>query len=166
MYRLLIGLLGFIVLASSTYTDSIRQWQQERDKKLRSEDGWLTLCGLFWLKPGDNSIGSADSNEFVLPKGSAPEHAGIVRLEGDQVVFVDANGQTRTLSYKKEEKPDIVKIGSVSFFVIKRGDQLAIRARDAHSPTLKNFTGMKYFPSIRNSGLTPNSSLSRKRYQS
>ena len=146
MYRLLIGLLGFMMLASSTYDNSIHEWQQKRDKGLRSEDGWLTLVGLFWLKPGNNTIGSTDSNDCVLPKGSSPEHAGTIRLEGDQVSFIEPNGSSRTLAYKNEEKPDTVHIGSVSFFVIKRGDKLAIRAKDSASPALKNFTGMKYFP--------------------
>ncbi len=145
MYRLLIGLLGFIMLASSTYDASIHDWQQQRDKSLRSENGWLTLVGLFWLKPGDNSIGSADSSDFVLPKGSAPEHAGTIRLEGDQVTFIEPDGASRPLHYKKQEKPDVVQTGSVSFFVIARGDKLAIRAKDSASPALKHFTGMKYF---------------------
>jgi uncharacterized protein (DUF1684 family) len=146
MSRFSIGLLGVLSLASSTYTDSIRAWQQQRDGALRSPDGWLTLVGLFWLKPGDNSIGSADSNDFVLPKASAPEHAGTIRLEGDQVSFVTPNGKARHLTYKKEEKPDTVEIGSVSFFIIERNGQLAVRAKDSTSPTLKDFHGMSYFP--------------------
>lgn len=147
MYPFLIGLLGFVMLASSTtYTDSIHEWQQKRDKALRSEDGWLALVGLFWLKPGDNTIGSADSNDFLLPKGSAPDHAGTLRLAGEQVTFIEPNGSSRPLHYKEEEKPDNVQTGTVSFFVIKRGDKLAVRAKDSHSPALKHFTGMKYFP--------------------
>jgi uncharacterized protein (DUF1684 family) len=146
MYRLLIGLLGFLVLGSSTYENSILDWQQQRDKSLRSENGWLTLVGLFWLKPGDNTIGSANSNDFVLPKGSAPEHAGTLRLEGDKVTFIKSDGSSHPLQYKEEAKPEVVQTGSVSFFVIKRGDKLAVRAKDNHSPALKHFAGMKYFP--------------------
>src|SRR5579875_3482949 len=131
MNRLLIGIVGLAVLgmaADSNYVQSIREFQQQRDQRLRSPNGWLALVGLFWLKPGDNTIGSADSNDFVLPKGSAPEHAGTLRLEGDQVTFVDPNGSSRLLNYMR--KPDVVQTGSVSFLVIKRGDQLGIRARD------------------------------------
>ncbi|HEX4751087.1 MAG TPA: DUF1684 domain-containing protein [Bryobacteraceae bacterium] len=145
MSRLLIGLLAIVALASSTYTDDVRSWQQQRDKSLRSEDGWLALVGLFWLKPGDNTIGSDAGNDFPLPKGSAPAHAGTIRLEGDQVTFVGADGTSRVLKYH-EGKPDVVKIGFVSFFIIKRGDKLAVRAKDSNSPVLKRFTGMKYFP--------------------
>lgn len=144
MSRFLIGLLGIAMLASSTYTDDIRDWQQQRDKSLRSENGWLTLVGLFWLKPGDNTIGSDPSSDFPLPKGSAPLHAGKLHLEGDQVTFTGEGGRSQVLHYG-EEKPDVVKIGSVSFFIIKRGDKLAVRAKDSESPVLKSFTSMKYF---------------------
>jgi uncharacterized protein (DUF1684 family) len=82
----------------------------------------------------------------VLPKSSAPEHAGKIKLEGDEVTYVDAKGAERLLHYKHEEKPDVVQIGSVSLIIIKRGDKLAVRAKDANSPALKHFTGMKYFP--------------------
>jgi len=134
------------MFVSSPYTDSLRQWQQQRDKALRSENGWLTLVGLFWLKPGDNTIGSAASNDFLLPKGSAPEHAGTLRLLGDEVTFIEPNGSARPLHYKEEEKPDVVQTGSVSFFIIKRSDKLGIRAKDSNAPALKHFAGMKYFP--------------------
>jgi uncharacterized protein (DUF1684 family) len=129
----------------ANYFDSIREWQKQRDAGLRSEDGWLTLAGLFWLKPGDNTIGSADSNNFVLPNGSAPAHIGRLMLNGKQVIFTSVDGASRTLSYD-EEKPDVVHAGSISFFVIKRGDRLGIRVKDSASSVLKNFQGLKYFP--------------------
>jgi uncharacterized protein (DUF1684 family) len=146
MSRFLIGLLGVFMFATSTYTDSIREWQQRRDKSLRSPDGWLTLVGLFWLKPGDNTIGSADSNDFVLPKGSAPARAGTLRLHDDHVTFITPDGTSRSLAYKKEDEPDVVQTGSVSLFIIKRGDQLGVRAKDSASPVLRKFHGMSYFP--------------------
>ena len=79
MPRILIGiaLIGTILMSAETavsYTDSIKAWQKHRDAGLRIENSWLTLVGLFWLKPGDNTIGSAATNDFVLPK-SAPAQA-------------------------------------------------------------------------------------------
>ena len=148
MSRILIGMAALgalLVAANPDYTESIQQWQQERDKALRSDDSWLTLAGLFWLKPGDNTIGSADSNDFVLPKGSAPDRVGTIRLEGEKVSFTPLGGSSRTLSYT-EEKPDVIHVGSVSFYVIKRGDKLGIRVKDSASAVRKNFTGLKYFP--------------------
>jgi hypothetical protein len=146
MMRLLIGIGIFAIAmtASSTYEDSIHAWQQQRDAGLRSPNGWLTLVGLFWLKPGDNTIGSADSNDFVLPKGSAPAEVGRLRLENGKITFLRPGGSGEPLSYD-DEKPTVVHAGTVSFFVIKRGDRLAVRATDSASSVLKNFQGMKYF---------------------
>jgi uncharacterized protein (DUF1684 family) len=149
MPRFLIGLTVFAALLMSTeaadsYADSIRAWQKHRDAGLRSEKGWLTLVGLFWLKPGDNTIGSAPDNDLVLPK-TAPAQVGRLRLSDSKVVFTDPSGAQRTLS-SDENKPDVVKAGSVSFFVIKRGERFGIRAKDSASPALKNFEGMSYFP--------------------
>ncbi len=139
------ALAAFLVAGQSSYVDSIRRWQQDRDKSLRSESGWLTLVGLFWLEPGDNTIGSSESNRFVLPKGSAPERVGTLRLNGNKVTFIPAKGSSRILS-SDEEKPDVVHAGSVSFYVIQRSGKFAVRAKDSSSPTLKNFQGMTYFP--------------------
>ncbi len=129
----------------AAYEDSILAWQKHRDTGLRSPDGWLTLAGLFWLKPGVNTIGSGENNDFVLPKSSAPERAGTLDWKGSDVYFSEAGKNGRKLSYD-EDHPDIVRTGTVSFFVMKRGNKLAVRAKDSASPVLKNFKGMSYFP--------------------
>ena len=131
--------------ATGSYQESIRAWQKHRDDGLRSADGWLTLVGLFWLKPGDNTIGSGDKNDFVLPKNSGPARIGTLHLKGDKVSFTDAKGVSRNLSYD-EDKPDKIQLGSISFFVIKRGDKFAVRAKDSNNPARRNFQGMQYFP--------------------
>jgi uncharacterized protein len=149
MPRILIGLAVFAALLMSTetaasYTDSIQAWQKHRDAGLRSDKGWLTLVGLFWLNPGDNSIGSAPNSDFVLPK-TAPAQVGRLRLADGKVTFIEPSGARKVLS-SEGDNPDIVNAGSVSFFLIKRGDRFGIRAKDSASPTLKNFEGMSYFP--------------------
>ena len=146
MPRFWVGIVAVALLFASGggYTDSLREWQQHRDQSLRSPNGWLTLVGLFWLRPGANTIGSADSNDFALPKGSAPDRIGVLNLQGDKITFTPIHGSSRTLSYADE--PDVIRAGSVSFFVIKRGDRFAVRAKDSASPVLKSFTGMSYFP--------------------
>ena len=63
MPRILIGIaiLAAVVMSAETadsYNDTIRAWQKHSDDGLRAENGWLSLVGLFWLKPGDNTIGS------------------------------------------------------------------------------------------------------------
>src|SRR5881396_2912322 len=53
----------------AAYAKEIAQWQTQRLTELKSEGGWLTLVGLFWLKEGDNKLGSDASNDMVLPPG-------------------------------------------------------------------------------------------------
>jgi uncharacterized protein len=148
MIRLLIGIAGLVAILSATspdYTKTIEAWQEHRNQGLRSPTGWLTLVGLYWLKPGGNTIGSADGNDFVLPKNSAPERIGTVTLAGDKITFRPADGSAeKSLSYD-EDKPEVIHAGTISFYVIKRGERFAIRAKDSASPVLKNFTGLQFF---------------------
>jgi uncharacterized protein len=162
MYRISIGFLAIMSVLgadmsnSTKYVESVQAWQKHRDAGLRSENGWLTLVGLFWLTPGGNTIGSADSNDFVLPKGSAPAQVGRLQIKGEKVIFTNRGGNAVTVNGKPvssevalsydEDKPDTVKAGSVSFFVIQRNGKLGVRAKDSASPVLKSYTGMNYFP--------------------
>lgn len=129
----IVAIAASALLAGTSYEGSVREWQQKRDAKLRAPDSWLTLVDLKWLKPGDNPL--------VLAPGS-PE---IVRLEHERVTLVRNGQPPRTLSYD-EKNPDIVREGSVFFYVIKRGDRFALRVKDSNSPARVNFQGMKYFP--------------------
>jgi uncharacterized protein (DUF1684 family) len=150
MTRYLIGIvvLSLAALAgtATSYQDSIKAWQEHRNAGLRSPNGWLTLVGLFWLNPGDNTIGSDPSSNFVLPTKAAPPHVGTLHLEAGKIIFKPADHSAqKTLSYD-EDKPDTIHAGSVSFFIIKRGDHFAVRAKDSESPILKKFGGMQFFP--------------------
>jgi uncharacterized protein len=159
--RFLVGILLIpSLLATDTYIESVRAWQVHREKGLRDPAGWLTLCGLFWLKPGSHSIGSAQDSEFVLPKNSAPEHAGVIKLanDGRTVSFEpskEMQGKARSgiVHYPTEEeadktdaKPEVVTLGSASFTIIERSGRLAVRARDSNSPVLRNFEGSQFYP--------------------
>lgn len=162
MARILIGLLlaGWMMLAAENappdYQAQILAWQRHRETSLRSEDGWLTLAGLFWLKPGSNSIGSGETNDFLLPN-DAPPQVGILKLSGKVVTFSNLAGARVTINkkaitgqavlhYDADDNSDIVQIGPVSFYVIERGDKLGIRVKDRNNATLQNFKGTTFFP--------------------
>ena len=62
-----IGSIHFIFLGcskstddeiDSLYVEEIMKWRESQLKQLTSENGWLTLCGLFWLNEGENTVGS------------------------------------------------------------------------------------------------------------
>jgi uncharacterized protein len=163
MLRFAIGLviLGTTILSaqetSSDYRKRIEAWQQHREAGLRSATGWLTLAGLFWLKQGDNSIGSGDTSDFLLPKG-APSQVGIFQVSGKEVTFTSLTGEHLTINGRTisgpatlkhnedDEKSDQIQIGAVRFYVIDRNGRLAVRVKDRNSPALQEFKGTQFFP--------------------
>lgn len=151
--------LGAVVFGAENagYVQSIRAWQQHRDRGLRSPDGWLTLAGLFWLEPGHKeTIGSSPNADFPLPHTSAPAVIGTLELQNGKVLFTDQAGNAVAVDGKPgahtvelsldDEHPTVVKTGPISFFAIKRGDRIGIRVKNNDSPVLKNFKGMTFFP--------------------
>ena len=47
------------------------------------------------------------------------------------------------------DTPDTVTVDRISFFVIKRVDRLALRAKDKENPVLEHFTGISISQSVR-----------------
>jgi uncharacterized protein (DUF1684 family) len=123
----------------------VEQFHEHREASLRAPESWLTLVGLFWLTPGkEQTIGSASSNDFVVQSPSAPARIGKVLLSGQEVKFTDPNGHAKLL--KPDDSDSQVRMGSVSFFAIMRGDKIGLRVKDSQSPVAKSFRGLTYFP--------------------
>ena len=62
----------------SSYEKSILKERKEREALFKNtERGWLGLVGLYWLRDGENKIGSDSNNDIILPS-VAPDHIGIV----------------------------------------------------------------------------------------
>ncbi|MFD3293553.1 hypothetical protein SKC35_07630 [Aquirufa sp. KTFRIE-69F] len=78
---LCLTMLAFTARSQEDYTG----FYAKREASLKSETGWLNLAGLFWLKEGENTIGGAESNDFVFPHAEAS--LGKVILQNNQVVY-------------------------------------------------------------------------------
>ncbi|HKP86991.1 MAG TPA: DUF1684 domain-containing protein [Blastocatellia bacterium] len=140
----------------TAYREKIQKWRAEQEAELRSDNGWLVVVGLFWLKEGANSFGTDPSNEIVLPEGSAPARAGAfefhdgkttLRVENGTLVTVN-NEPVTTLEMRSDEKqkPDIARLGSLQLHVIKRGQRYGVRVKDGNSRARREFTGRRWFP--------------------
>lgn len=136
----------------SAWKDEVKDWRERRVARLTEPHGWLSLTGLDWLKEGEQTVGSAPSNDIVLSGG--PRRWGTVVMNGDQVSFRTAAGvnvrvdgalveQARLVS-DDQGKPTIVSADSVQFYVVRRGS-LALRVKDSEAPTRVNFEGIDYF---------------------
>lgn len=142
----------------TAYKKEMEVWHANRLQRLTSENGWLTLVGLYWLKEGKNPFGSDTTNTVILPAGKTAPVAGtltldhgIVRMEtapGTEARIKDSAVTAATLHDDGEgaTDPTIVRIGTVSFYVIKRDGQLGIRVKDSQSATRLNFKGLDYYP--------------------
>jgi hypothetical protein len=140
----------------TSYAESIEKWHQARIASLKAEDGWLNLAGLFWLKTGENSFGSSPDNDLVFPEGKIAPQAGKLLLHtGEVLAVINPNVavlhenqpiQKLEIFSKQEDKPATLTSGPLKWFVIKRGERLAVRLRDLESPVLKEFQGIERFP--------------------
>ena len=64
----------------AAYRAEIDRWRSEREARLKADDGWPTVAGLFWLKEGENAVGTDPRADVVLPEGSAPARVGVFEL--------------------------------------------------------------------------------------
>jgi uncharacterized protein (DUF1684 family) len=141
----------------AAYRKEIEDWRAKRTADLKKEDSWLSLVGLYWLKPGENRFGSDPGNPVILPEGKAPAVAGTLTLEGEKVhlsvqpgVALTADGKPVTpgmeLNADAKGKPTMLQLGPLTFYVIKRGDRVGVRIKDKTSPMMANFKGIDEFP--------------------
>jgi uncharacterized protein (DUF1684 family) len=138
------------------YDRQIEDWRKAREQRLRSDEGWLTVAGLFWLHDGDNPFGSDPKATVVLPAHSSPPRAGVFRVQGKKVTVVVApgvkvtfGGQPVTEKELRSDVPgpyDVLSLGDTRFFAIERGGKMAIRLRDLQNPARRAFAGTRWFP--------------------
>lgn len=147
------------------YLAAEAEWRAAREERLRSETGWLTIAGLHWLRPGENTVGGDPESGIPLPAERSPAHVGVLELveseDGDVIRFTPADGVEVTLGDAEDTLPpsapvriasdrdgraDQLQVGGITFWVIHRGDQYAVRVRDPQYEIRTTFTGIDTYP--------------------
>lgn len=151
-------LVASVVLAAppEAYRKEVEAWRKAREARLAAEGGWLSVVGLDWLAEGENRFGSDPKHPVVLPAGKAPALAGVLVVAGGKVTLkaepgagITLDGQPvgeRVLRTDADGKPDVLRLGSLAFHVIKRGERLAVRLKDADSAARRSFKGVPAYP--------------------
>jgi len=145
-----------LVSDHSAYEQQMHAWRRTMEDKIRAEDGWLAFAGLFWLSEGVNTVGSDPSADVVLPS-SAPAQLGTLTLDRGRVrlsvtadIPVEVEGQpTREADLRDDQTVEgetRVRLGAVTFFVVRRKDKTGIRVLDVNSSIRLNFQGRHWFP--------------------
>jgi uncharacterized protein (DUF1684 family) len=163
--RTAVALLGCFVLSGALFPQDaswqkdLAAWRAAHTADLLKPDGWLSLAGLEWLQPGDNSVGSAPDNKIHLAGG--PAYLTVLHLEGETVTlnpppggfprdFLVAGVPAKPQSLRAEANNDKVSprltIGTLNMYVIRREARFALRIKDSHSPYIVGFLGLKWYP--------------------
>lgn len=142
-------------IANKTYLEEMAVWEEKRLADLQKPDGYLSLVGLCWLQQGENSFGSDGGNSCQFPAGmpanigryTVSETGITVDIEAD--VPVTHKGEPVTsmpiLADRDKGGPTILELGTISWFVIQRGNALGIRIRDSQSKLITLFPGVDRF---------------------
>lgn len=130
-----------------------RAWRVNDDKV-----NWATLAGLYWLKPGVNTFGTAADNALVFPKGTAAAHAGEFDFQNGEVTVKLAKGvagkidaKPVTTAHMKSDKdggqkPTLLEMGTLQMKIIERGQRVGLRLKDLANPALKSFHPPQWYP--------------------
>ena len=144
------------------YVDSVDTWRARRLARLKSDSGWLTISGLYWLERGKNVLGSDPSSTVLFPKDASPAKAGVIQLQfhpatraAEMVLTVVPEVRVERDSAAIHQEPIVLdkdgssavySMGRLKFWVIQRGQRYAIRVRDPESSIRKQFAGVDTWP--------------------
>ncbi|MBI9035433.1 MAG: DUF1684 domain-containing protein [Bacteroidales bacterium] len=141
---------------SDAHSQEVKQWQNQRIERLKAPDGWLTLAGLLWLEEGENSFGSAKSNDVIFPVELVIDQLGWIYVKDNQVsikikdgfeVLHDSIAITEmNLLSDADGKATVLNYDRYSWYIIKRNGRFAIRLKDKESKVLKEFKGIETWP--------------------
>ena len=142
-------------MANEEYVNNVLKWRQELDTNLRRENGWLALAGLFWLRKGENIIGSATNSDILLP-ARAPQRLGTFEFDGNNVTLsveanlpVEVNGmatKTALLDADQEDVPSFITFNEMRMVVVRRSKGVGIRLWDNTREERRNFPTRKWYP--------------------
>lgn len=136
------------------YNQEIIQWQNKRNKDIKSPKGWLSVVGLYWLQEGRNKIGSSPDSDIVFPEFAANK-VGDLYLERGELYFrafeesyIEKNGKgfrEGTMFSDARRAPTELSHKSLYFHVIRRGTQFGLRVKNTLEEKRFKFEGLKYF---------------------
>jgi uncharacterized protein len=141
--------------ADETYIRTIEAWRVTMEQNLRRDNGWLTLAGRYFMKPGENAIGTAQENDVQLPPGLGPSHLGKVIVDGKMVELKLNDGITmrgKEGEFRGERvfategaTRDWVSLGRMAFHIIERKGRFMMRLADNENPLRKDFPGRSWY---------------------
>lgn len=139
------------------YRADIEKFRQQREAKLTSDTGWLTIAGLSFLTKPETTFGSDAESDVVLPAGAPAKAGTFVLAKNGKISVKPEPGVTYKLLDGKpfaggpiksdgQGPPDRLVFGDVQVWIHQSGERPAVRIRNKNNPLRKEFTGMKWYP--------------------
>ena len=141
------------IAGDPAYLKQVKDWRAKAEESLRRDNGWLTLAGRYPLKPGENTFGTAKTNDIVFPPGLGPNGMGSVWVEKDRVrvKLVEGfrmkawDGEFSEREVQIGEKPEWVSAGRAAFQIIERNGRYILRLADNQSEVRQHFGGRVWY---------------------
>ncbi len=142
--------------SSAGWRQALDTWREQREREISAPDGWLTLTGLEWLKPGINTFGSAAGNSIQI-HAQAPDRMGMLTVTGTAVqllspaggfpagMLVDGKPPREGPLRASDVKPSTITWHALTLVVLPRGDRYVLRIKDADSPARASFHGLHWY---------------------
>jgi len=141
---------------NAAWLNQLNVWRAHREQEIDAPDGWLTLVGLEWLKPGLNSVGVAEGNQIRLT-GHAPDRLGVISVNGATVELQPPDGgfppdlevdgkpaRAGTLTVIGA-KPSVIAWHTLTLVTLNRGGRYVLRIKDAEAPARAAFHGLSWY---------------------
>ncbi|MBL0883474.1 MAG: DUF1684 domain-containing protein, partial [Chitinophagaceae bacterium] len=143
-------------IAQDLYHQEIDQWKKERLMELKSEQGWLNLAGLFWIKEGKQYFGGTSSDDIQFPIPSLPARVGyferkgnIVKqvLEKDIAIYAHGVMQKEVMVFHPDSvQPIQISFAHYRWTFLQRDELIGIRFRDLKHPAVDALQTIPCFP--------------------
>ncbi|WP_329109305.1 DUF1684 domain-containing protein [Micromonospora sp. NBC_01699] len=119
-------------LTSDNFADEWRKWHDQRETKVSSPGGDLTLTGTNWI-----------SDETVIEgvPGRWSVENGVVRVSDAAGLTVDGEPVTEAVLRDGQW----LAVGDVALVIIRRGNDTAVRTYDPNSEGVRSFAGIDAF---------------------
>ncbi len=140
---------------TKNYRAEIEDWRTTHEAELKTDNGWLTVVGLFWLKDGKSTIGSGPGYDIELTDNFKTGKFGEIDFSGGKAVLTVVDGveattdgklvKTLELASDEKGKPTVIRTGSQTFYLIKREERFGIRLKDSNSKARRDFTHLNWY---------------------
>jgi uncharacterized protein (DUF1684 family) len=151
-----VGAQAAVTSAESEWRQDLDAWRARRAQEIDAPDGWLTLAGLEWLKPGANSLGAAPDNSIQL-HAAVPGHLCLLVVTAKTVqllpvmdvfapdLMVDGKPAQEGPLTVTGAKPSTLTFRGLSMAVLDRGGRYVLRIKNADAEARKVFHGLNWF---------------------